>query len=159
MKTNSPRRYKIEGLGEWGIAEGSIFDNWTEREFDWREISRRESARSCFGLDFGYTNDPTAFMACLVDPDMREIYIFDEHYERAMTNPMIANMIRYKGFAKERIVADAAEPKSIEEIRLEGIYHITEAQKGKDSILNGIQHVQQYTTSLSTRDARTPSLN
>lgn len=144
LKIHKPRRYRIEGLGDWGIAEGAVFEGWREAEFDWHEISRRQSVRSGFGMDFGYTNDPTAFVACLVDTEMRELYIFDEHYQRAMTNPMIAEMLKYKGYAKEHIVADAAEPKSIEEIRLEGIYNITAAQKGKDSILNGIQRLQQY---------------
>lgn len=144
MKENSPRRYSIEGLGNWGIAEGLVYENWQEKDFDYRDIAKRTNAKSCFGLDFGYTNDPTAFICCLVDQEAKEIYIFDEHYQKAMVNTDIANMIKYKGYAKEQIIADSAEPKSIEEIRRAGIYSIREAQKGKDSILNGIQFIQQY---------------
>ena len=72
----------------------------------------RESLQSAFGLDFGYTNDPTAFVCTLVDLDNKEIYIFDEHYQKAMTNKMISDMIKYKGYSKEMIIADSSEPKS-----------------------------------------------
>ena len=53
-------------------------------------------------------------------------------------------MIKYKGYAKEMIIADSAEPKSIDDIRKQGIRRIKAAAKGKDSILNGIQHIQSY---------------
>lgn len=144
MKKNNPRRYKIEGLGDWGIAEGLVYENWEELDFNYKEISKRKSVVSAFGLDFGYTNDPTAFIALLVDDINKEIYIFDEHYQKAMTNSMIAEMIKYKGYSKEVIIADSAEPKSIDEIKRLGISRIKAAQKGKDSILNGIQYIQGY---------------
>lgn len=145
MKKNNPRRYRIEGEGEWGIAEGAIYDNWREMDFDWHEIAKREDVVSAHGLDFGYAVDPTAFIASIVDPIRREIYIYDEHYQRGMLNNEIAEMLEYKGFGKERITADSAEPKSIEEIRRYGIHRIEAAQKGKDSVLNGIQFLQQFT--------------
>lgn len=144
MKKNNPRRYKIEGLGEWGIAEGLVYENWEEKEFDYKEISKRKGVVSAFGLDFGYTNDPTAFIALLVDDTKKEIYIFDEHYQKAMSNSMIAEMIKYKGYSKERIIADSAEPKSIDDIKRLGIPRIKAAAKGRDSILNGIQFIQNY---------------
>lgn len=144
MKKSNPRRYSIEGQGNWGIAEGLIYENWEEREFDYKEIIKRKNVVSAFGLDFGYTNDPTAFICCLVDKDAKELFIFDEHYQKAMTNSMIAEMIKYKGFNKERITADSAEPKSIDEIKRLGINRIRAATKGRDSILNGIQFIQDY---------------
>jgi phage terminase large subunit len=144
MKVRNPRRYAIEGLGEWGIAEGLVYEDFVEREFDYQEISKRKSVTSIFGLDFGYTNDPTAFICALVDQDTKELYIFDEHYEKAMTNSEIAAMIKYKGYAKEVIIADSSEPKSIEEIKRAGVMRIKGAAKGKDSILNGIQLIQDY---------------
>jgi len=128
----------------WGIAEGVIFEDWEERDFDPKEIAKRPGVVATFGLDFGYTADPTAFIAVLVDKKNKELYIFDEHYERSMLNNEIAEMIKYKGYAKERIIADSAEPKSIEEIRRYGITKIKPAQKGKDSVLNGIQFIQQF---------------
>ena len=144
MKKNNPRRYRIEGEGEWGVSEGLIYENVHEREFDVTEISKRAGAISIFGLDFGYTNDPTAFIAAIVDQSAKELYIYDEHYQKAMTNSDIASMIKYKGYAKEQIIADSAEPKSIEEIRRAGIPRIKDAAKGKDSIRNGIQLIQDY---------------
>lgn len=144
MKINNPRRYRIEGLGEWGIAEGLIYENFQELEFNINEIRQRPNIKSAFGLDFGYTNDPSAFIASLVDTKRKEIYIFDEHYQKAMSNKMIADMIKYKGYSKELIIADSAEPKSIDDIRRNGIHRLIPAKKGKDSILNGIQFIQDF---------------
>lgn len=144
MKINNPRRYNIEGLGNWGIAEGLVYENFIEQEFDYMDISKRAGAKTVFGLDFGYTNDPTAFIAAVVDSNSKELYIFDEHYQKAMTNEDIANMIKYKGYSKETITADSAEPKSIDDLRSKGIYRIKAARKGRDSILNGIQKIQEY---------------
>lgn len=144
MQENNPRRYSIEGLGNWGIAEGLVYNNFEELDFDVEEIKKRKNIKSAFGLDFGYTNDPTAFIASLIDLDNMEIFIFDEHYQKAMSNKMIANMIKYKGYSKERIIGDSSEPKSIDDIKREGIYRLKGARKGKDSILNGIQYIQDF---------------
>ena len=144
MKINNPRRYNIEGLGNWGIAEGLIYSNFEELDFDIEEIKKRKNIKSAFGLDFGYTNDPTAFICSLVDLDNMEIFIFDEHYQKAMSNKMIVDMIKYKGYAKERIIGDSSEPKSIDDIKKQGIYRIKGARKGKDSVLNGIQYIQDF---------------
>ena len=90
------------------------------------------------------TNDPTAFVAILVNQTTKELWIFDEHFARGMTNDDIVSMIKYKGYSKERIIADSAEPKSIDDIKSNGIRRIEGARKGKDSILNGISHLQDY---------------
>ena len=145
MRIKNPRRYNVEGLGCWGIAEGIIYDNWEEKEFDKNEIIRnRPGIIATFGLDFGYTADETAFSAVLVDQKEMEIFIFDEFYKKGMLNNDIAQMIKHKGYAKEKIIADSSEPKSIEEIRRAGIQRLTGAAKGKDSINNGIQKIKQY---------------
>lgn len=144
MKINNPRRYNIEGLGNWGIAEGLVYSNFEELDFNVENIKKRPNVKSAFGLDFGYTNDPTAFIASLIDLDNMEIFIFDEHYQKAMSNKDIANMIKYKGYSKEKIIGDSSEPKSIDDIKRQGIYRIKGARKGKDSILNGIQYIQDF---------------
>ena len=144
MKKNNPRRYNIEGLGDWGIAEGLVYENFEELEFDYKEISKQEGINAYFGLDFGYTNDPTAFICILVNQEQNLLYIFDEHYQKAMSNSDIASMIKYKGYAKETIIADSSEPKSIDDIKKKGIRRIKAALKGKDSILNGIANIQDY---------------
>lgn len=144
MKIRFPRRYKIEGLGEWGIAEGAIFENWKESHFDKSEIAKRSGVKSAFGLDFGFTVHPTALSCALVDMNNKEIFIFDEHYEKAMHNDEIAEMIKRKGYAKELIIADSAEQKSISELRRYGIRRIKPAEKGPDSVRSGIQFLQQF---------------
>ncbi len=147
MKADNPRRYRVAGLGDWGISEGLIFDRWKVEPFSLSDILDGEDGwtYTCvFGLDYGYTNDPTAFIAAAVSPTLRKMYIFDEHYATRMVNSEIAAMIVAKGYAKERIRADAAEPKSNEELRRAGVSRIQAAAKGKDSILHGIAVLQEY---------------
>ena len=143
MKQRNPRRYAVAGLGGWGVADGLIYENWKEETFDVNEISKRSGVVSAFGLDFGYTNDPTAFFCGLLDIENKQIYVFDEIYEKAMSNKKIAETIRSMGYGKERIIADSAEPKSIDELKALGI-RAKGAAKGKDSIKNGIQWIQNF---------------
>lgn len=147
MKIRNPRRYRVAGLGDWGVIEGLVYENWEERAFDHKsEEFQREhpNIKSAFGLDFGYTNDPSALFCGLVDIDKNEIYVFDEMYKKALTNKAIYENIKSMGYIKERIRADSAEPKSIDELRELGIYNIRAARKGKDSVNNGIQYIQGF---------------
>lgn len=144
MKKNNPRRYQVAGLGNWGIVEGLVYENWEEKEFDVNEISKRKGVKSAFGLDFGYTNDPSAFFCGLIDVANKEIYVFDEIYKKAMKNRQIAEEIIRKGYGKEKIVADSQEPKSIDELYDLGLKGIRKSRKGKDSINNGVQYIQDY---------------
>ena len=144
MKKNNPRRYQVAGLGNWGIVEGLVYENWEEKEFDVNEISKRKGVKSAFGLDFGYTNDPSAFFCGLIDVANKEIYVFDEIYKNAMKNRQIAEEIIRKGYGKEKIVADSQEPKSIDELYDLGLKGIRKSRKGRDSINNGIQYIQDY---------------
>ena len=145
MKKNNPRRYQVAGLGNWGIVEGLVYENWRELEFDWREIlNKRRKAKAEFGLDFGYTNDPAAFFCGVVDMEQKEIYVFDEIYQKGMQNTAIYSGIEKLGFRKEIITADSAEPKSIEQLRGLGLHRIKASKKGKDSINAGIQFIQDF---------------
>ena len=145
MKKNNPRRYQVAGLGNWGIVDGLVYENWQELEFDWREIlNKRQKAKAVFGLDFGYTNDPAAFFCGILDQDQKEIYVFDEIYQKGMQNTAIYNNIEKLGFKKEIIVADSAEPKSIDHLKGLGLYRIKASKKGKDSINAGIQFIQDF---------------
>lgn len=145
MKKNNPRRYQVAGLGNWGIVDGLVYENWQELEFDWREIlNKRQKAKAVFGLDFGYTNDPAAFFCGILDQEQKEIYVFDEIYQKGMQNTAIYNNIEKLGFKKEIIVADSAEPKSIEHLKGLGLYRIKASKKGKDSINAGIQFIQDF---------------
>ena len=144
MKKNNPRRYQVAGLGNWGIVEGLVYENWEEKEFDVNEISKRKGVKSAFGLDFGYTNDPSAFFCGLIDVANKEIYVFDEIYKKAMKNRQIAEEIIRKGYGKEKIVADSQEPKSVDELYDLGLKGIRKSRKGRDSINNGVQYIQDY---------------
>lgn len=144
MKKENPKRYKVAGLGDWGISEGLIYENWEEREFDIQEVLKIPDIESAFGLDFGYTNDPSALFAGLISKERREIYVIDELYKKALTNNRLAEEIKNMGYGKERITADSAEPKSIDELYDLGLKGISGARKGKDSINNGIQFIQGY---------------
>ncbi|WP_317367727.1 PBSX family phage terminase large subunit [uncultured Tyzzerella sp.] len=144
MKKNNPRRYQVAGLGEWGVTQGLVYENFLELEFNVEEIKNRENIISIFGLDFGYTNDPTALFCGLVDLELKEIYVFDELYKKALTNFKIYQEVFNMGYIKEIIVADSAEPKSIEELRELGMNKIRAAKKGKDSLNNGIQYIQDF---------------
>ena len=143
MKVNNPKRYLIEGEGQWGVSDGLVYQNWIESEFNIEDL-KGNGYQTVFGLDFGYINDPSAFIASIIDKENEIIYIYDEHYQKGMSNKMIADMIRYKGYSKEIITADSAEPKSIDELRSLGVRRIQAAAKGKDSILNGIQFIQNF---------------
>lgn len=144
MRENNPRRYQVAGLGGWGIVEGLVFENWKEEAFETAAIAKKPDVVSAFGLDFGYTNDPTALFCGLVSREEKTIWVFDELYENALTNRAICDRVTAMGYVKERIRADCAEPKSIDELRELGLYRITPARKGRDSINNGIQYIQDY---------------
>lgn len=144
MQENNPRRYQVAGLGGWGIVEGLVFENWKEEAFETAAIAKRPDVVSAFGLDFGYTNDPTALFCGLVSQEEKTIWVFDELYEKALSNRAICDRVTAMGYAKERIRADCAEPKSIDELQELGLYRITPARKGRDSINNGIQYIQDY---------------
>lgn len=141
MKKRNPRRYAVAGLGNWGIVDGLIYENWREESFDLDTVRADASLQSCFGLDFGYTNDPTALFCGLLDLKGKRLFVFDEMYEKGMSNRRIAEKVQAMGYGKERITADSAEPKSIDELKSLGL-RVSPAAKGKDSIQNGIQWIQ-----------------
>ena len=144
MKRRRPRRYAVEGLGDWGISEGLIYEDWTVQDFDIKELLKDSDEQLVFGLDFGYVNSQTGFIGASVNLKKKTIHVFDEHYEKGMLNDQIAQMIIQKGYRKETIVGDCAEPKSLDEIRRHGIHGLRKSVKGRDSILNGIAYIQQF---------------
>jgi phage terminase large subunit len=143
LAATNPKRYRVEGLGDWGVSDGLVFDNWREEAFDIEPFLKDPLYHLAIGIDFGWT-DPFAMTVSFINIVDRTIHIFDEHYQRGMTNQEIAKLLTYKGYQKTKIYADAAEPKSIEELRRAGMSRIEAAQKGKDSIINGIQYLHQF---------------
>lgn len=122
--------------GEIGSLQGVVFDNW-------KQVSEipTEAKLIAYGKDFGYTNDPTTLIG--VWKQDGELYLKEFLYETGLTNPMICERLRSFGIKKEEIIADSAEPKSIQEIRMQG-FNIHPAVKGKDSIASGIDVLQRY---------------
>lgn len=150
MKEENPRRYSIEGEGNWGIAEGLVFENWQELEFDVeymkRQLDREDNPkyRQLHGLDFGYTNDPTAFIALLADEKEKKLFIYDEVSKTHMKNRDIHSTLKYKGFERARICADSEDPRTIDELKDLGLYRMFGAKKGRGSVKAGIQKLQDY---------------
>lgn len=144
MKINNPKRYRVAGLGNWGIVEGLIYENWKEQSFNLEDILKIPNIISAFGLDFGYTNDPSTLFCGLVDLQNKKIYVFDEMYKKGMSNESIYTEISKMGYAKEKIKADSSEPKSIDRLRDLGLSRIIGARKGKDSVNNGIDFIQDF---------------
>ena len=143
MKKQNRRKYEVAGLGNWGISEGLVFENWHTGILNVKKCDEYKW-KSFFGLDYGYTNDPTAFVAFAVNPIDKQIYIYNEFYEKRLLNSDIARKIKELGFAKEKIRADCAEPKSNDDLRRLGISRIAPSYKGRDSILNGIATICEY---------------
>lgn len=143
MKRRNPKRYKVAGLGDWGITEGLVYENWKEELFDVQDVVENYNVESAFGLDFGYTNDPSALFCGLVSQEDKIMWVFDEMYQKGLSNQGIASNIQMMGHSKEKITADSAEPKSIDELKRLGL-RVKAAAKGKDSIRNGIQWLQNY---------------
>lgn len=152
LKQTNPAYYKIYTLGEFATLDKLVFPDFSKRRLS---AQRMVNLPSYFGLDFGYTNDETAFMHVKVDESTHTIYIMEEYAKHGMLNDDIARMIKQMGYSKEIITADAAEPKSISEIKRDGIPRIRPAKKGKDSIIQGISFMQQYHLVVDDRCVKT----
>ena len=133
----NPTYYKIYALGEFCSLDKLVYNNWRVEAFE-----PPKDGKLIVGLDFGFTNDPTAIVASIVKGD--DIFVFKEFTGTGKTNQQIAEIITSMGFSKSTIIADSAEPKSVAEIRKCGILRIKESAKGKDSIIHGIQRLQGY---------------
>lgn len=140
MKTTNPARWKIEALGDFVSLDKLVFQNWRVEEFDHASIK----GDLLVGLDFGFINDISALTSSILDEDAKKIYVFREWGDTGKTNEELAAIISSLGFSKSVIVADSAEQKSIEEIKRKGITRIKPAVKGPDSIIHGIQKLQNY---------------
>lgn len=147
MKEQNPRRYRIEGLGEWGISEGLIYTNWKVEDFDVEKLVadnfKNDNFVSCNGMDFGY-NDPTVMLGIYADKKKFKIWIWYEYYQRMMENRKIAGQLITDGFQKSVIKADSEDPRTINELKLLGLHGIKGAKKGSGSVLGGIQKLQDY---------------
>ena len=134
--------WQVYGLGQTGSLEGVCIP-------DWVEIDLPSDARIlCYGMDFGYSNDPTSLIAMY---KYNDAYIFDELiYKKGLLNSEISNLLKANN-VNDIIYADSAEPKSIAELNTYG-HNVLPVSKGKDSILFGLNLINQnkiYVTSRS----------
>jgi len=137
--------YRIYTLGLWGgVLEGLIYENWEIID----EIPK-ESKFLGYGLDWGFTNDPTAIIRVNIGEGV--LYLDEVYYRKGATNPEIANILLSNGINRtDEIVADSAEPKSIQELYYAG-WNVHPAIKGPDSVRAGINKIRQFKIVVTSR--------
>ncbi len=136
LEKTDPSLWRVYGNGEWGAIEGLIFNNFKPCDQVLGEVIG-------YGLDFGYTIDPTALVE--VRKNEGELFVNTLIYERGLTNQDISIKMKELGVnIFKPIIADSAEPKSIEELYRDGWRNIAGAKKGRDSIRNGIDILKRY---------------
>lgn len=136
--------WRVYGLGETGSTEGLIYSNW-----DIIEDFPTTFKRLLVGIDFGFTNDPTAIVSVALSGG--ELYIDEIAYLKGLDNAKIARLLMNAGFSSSTsIVCDSAEPKSIAEINAYGLAAVP-VRKTPDSINSGIQILQRYKMHVTKR--------
>jgi len=135
--------WKVYGLGLVGNLEGVIFNNWSQID-----SIPQEAKLFSYGMDFGFTNDPTTLVA--VYKYENKLVVDELIYQTKLLNSDIIKLCKELTDGQTYIVADSAEPKSIQEISNAGI-RIKAAEKGKDSINHGIDLLQQYELLITSR--------
>lgn len=152
LANRNPAYYKIYALGEFATLDKLVFPKYEKRIISDKEVGHLPSY---FGLDFGYVNDPSAFIHVKIDNDNKKLYVISEYVKKGMLNNEIAQVINDLGYSKEKITTDSAEQKSIMEIKTNGIDRIVPAMKGKDSVMAGIQFVSQFDIVIDERCYKT----
>lgn len=140
MKRNRPKRYEVAGLGNWGITDGIVFENWEVRDL----TDMIPSFSNIYnGLDFGFAMDPNAFIRFDFEHNQKKIYVFEEMYKTGMQNDELAEELQKRMSPYDYVTCDNADPKSIDYLNRRGIRAVP-AVKGPDSINYGIDWLQQY---------------
>ncbi len=129
--------WKVYGLGQLGILEGVIFGNFTPIQSFPADVTD-----IFYGMDFGYTNDPTALIKIGVKG--KDVYLQQLIHETGLLNSDIHDRMKTHGVGRGLVIAESAEPKTIEDLRRRG-WNIKAAVKGKDSISFGISKMKEYT--------------
>ena len=152
LENKNPAYYKIYVRGEFATLDKLVFPVIQKRIISEDEL---KDAWFWAGMDFGYTNDPTAITWGYYNPVQNDLYITGEYDKIGMTNDVIAETLVSLGLSKEKIVADSAEPKSITELRNLGIKRIIASVKGADSVKNGIDRMQRCNIIIDERCTKT----
>jgi phage terminase large subunit len=145
LEYQDPQLWRVYGLGQTGKIEGLVFD------YKIVDSMPQYLNKEAFGLDFGFTNDPTTLIHCGISDG--QIYTREVIYQKGLTNSDINNLLRSNNISKNSIIfADSADPKSIQELKLYG-WNIRPADKGPDSISYSISLLKQYGTINITKDS------
>ena len=144
--------YKIYALGEFATLDKLVFPKYEKRLLN---PSEWEHLPAYFGLDYGFINDPSAFVHVRIDDQNRKLYVVEEFVRKGLTNDKIAESIKALGYAKEQIRADSAEKKSNQELRNLGISRVIDVKKGAGSVMQGIQYLLQYEWIVDERCVKT----
>ena len=144
MKDTNYAYYKIYAEGEFSSLDKKVYNNWEEKNFDYRQLLKDPNNRPIFGLDWGYVHDPTAIVCSIINENTKEIWVYDTFTKKGITNEEIFEQLQEMEIHNARIVCDCAEQKSIEDLRRLGCKRVVACSKGKDSILNGINLVSEY---------------
>ena len=142
MATRNPAKYRVYGLGEWGVdSEGLVIQNWRKEEFDAMELASKGFEHRA-GMDLGWV-DKSAVIDTLYDRANRTIYVFNEFYKSGCQLSELAAAIEDMNLKKTKLFVDAAEPRTIQYFRGQGIA-ATPCAKGKDSVRAGIGFLQDH---------------
>lgn len=144
--------YKIYALGEFATLDKLVFPKYEKRLLNKDKLAHLPSY---FGLDYGFINDPSAFLHVKIDDENKKLYIVEEYVRKNLTNDKIAEAIQNLGYGKEEIRADSAEKKSNQELRNRGISRVIDALKGPGSVMQGIQYILQYDIIVDERCVKT----
>jgi phage terminase large subunit len=144
--------YKIYALGEFATLDKLVFPKYKKQLLNKEELKHIPSD---FGLDYGFINDPSAFMHVKIDEENKRLYILEEYVKKGLTNDKIAEAIKTLGYSKEIIRADSAEKKSNQELRNLDIPRVIDVIKGPGSVMQGIQYILQYEIIVDERCVKT----
>lgn len=144
--------YKIYALGEFATLDKLVFPKYKKQLLNKEELKHIPSD---FGLDYGFINDPSAFMHVKIDEENKRLYILEEYVKKGLTNDKIAEAIKALGYSKEIIRADSAEKKSNQELRNLDIPRVIDVIKGPGSVMQGIQYILQYEIIVDERCVKT----
>lgn len=152
LAKRNPAYYKIYALGQFATLDKLVFPKYKTKLLNVNDLRHLPSY---FGLDYGYINDPSAFIHVKIDVKNKKLYIVEEYVKTGMLNDEIAKVIKQLGYAKEEITADSAEQKSIAEMRKLGIDRIRPTKKGKGSVVQGLQFLMQFEIIIDERCFKT----
>ena len=141
MESRNPAKYRVYGRGEWAVdSEGLVITNWKTEAFDPMSLATTMEHRA--GMDLGWV-DKSAIIDSLYDRENKTIYVFNEFYKSGCQLSELATAIKNMNLTKSKIFVDAAEPRSIQFFRQEGI-NAAPCSKGKDSVKAGLMFLQDH---------------